>query len=146
MSCKYLLLFSGLSQIMIPCKKGLPISLSDFFVLFYYCIRGYIVEFTKVPATCEIYHTWIHLFHHSPLSSSPPPIPDSFNRSHFPITYMCTQYLHHIHPPTPFPLLFSLPTGTNPPSSPHRHGLFHPPILQLVKEKNDIFCSFKIAI
>jgi hypothetical protein len=27
---------------------------------------------------------------------------------------MCTQYLHYIHPPTPFPHLLSPPTGTNP--------------------------------
>jgi hypothetical protein len=28
---------------------------------------------------------------------------------------MCTQYLHHIHLPTPFPHLLLSPTGTNPP-------------------------------
>jgi hypothetical protein len=26
---------------------------------------------------------------------------------------MCTQYLYHIHPPTPFPHLLPPPTGTN---------------------------------
>jgi hypothetical protein len=33
----------------------------------------------------------------------------------FPFTYMCTQYLHHIHLP-PFPHFFHTPTGTNLPS------------------------------
>jgi hypothetical protein len=28
---------------------------------------------------------------------------------------MYTQYFHYIHPLTPFPHLFPLPTGTNPP-------------------------------
>jgi hypothetical protein len=31
---------------------------------------------------------------------------------------MCTQYLHHIHPPIPFPHLLPPPTDTNhPPTS-----------------------------
>jgi hypothetical protein len=29
---------------------------------------------------------------------------------------MCSQYLHHIHHPIPFPHNLSPPTGTNPPS------------------------------
>jgi hypothetical protein len=32
----------------------------------------------------------------------------------FPFTYMCTQYLHCIHPPMPAPHLLHPPTGTNP--------------------------------
>jgi hypothetical protein len=31
----------------------------------------------------------------------------------FPFTYMYTQYLHHIHLPTPSPHILSHPTGTN---------------------------------
>jgi hypothetical protein len=35
----------------------------------------------------------------------------SFNRSHFSIyIYICTQYLHHIYPPAPFPYILSTPT------------------------------------
>jgi hypothetical protein len=33
----------------------------------------------------------------------------------FPFTFMCTQYLHHIHPPTPFPNLLPLPLVSTPP-------------------------------
>jgi hypothetical protein len=43
----------------------------------------------------------------------------------FPFTYMCTQYLYHIHPPSQFPHLHPPPTGT----IPLRQDLFPPPIL-----------------
>jgi hypothetical protein len=33
----------------------------------------------------------------------------------FPLTYMCTQYLHHIHPPSPFPHLLPTSTGSKTP-------------------------------
>jgi hypothetical protein len=44
-----------------------------------------------------------------PLSFIPslPPYLEQFQQVSFYITYMCTQFLHRIHPPTPFP------TGTN---------------------------------
>jgi hypothetical protein len=65
------------------------------------------VAFTKV--IYQIYHSLIHLPHHSPLSP-PPPIPGTVSTGLiFPFTYMCTQYLHHIHPPTPFPFLLLPP-------------------------------------
>jgi hypothetical protein len=38
----------------------------------------------------------------------------------FIFTYMCTQYLHHIHPPIPFPHKLPPPTGTNLPLPPDR--------------------------
>jgi hypothetical protein len=31
---------------------------------------------------------------------------------------MSTYYFHHIHPPTPFPFILPLPTGTNPQAEP----------------------------
>jgi hypothetical protein len=33
----------------------------------------------------------------------------------FLFAYICTQYLHYIHPSTPFPHLLTPPNGTNPP-------------------------------
>jgi hypothetical protein len=56
-----------------------------------------------------------------------PPSPDSwdsFKGIIFAFTYMCTHFLHHIHPPTPFPCYFCPPTGTNPP--PLEEGLILP--------------------
>jgi hypothetical protein len=44
--------------------------------------------------------------------------------------YMCTQYLHHIHPSTLFPHLLPTPIGINHP----RQDLFHPPILWFWKK------------
>jgi hypothetical protein len=54
------------------------------FYLFIYllllCWVGYIVAFTKVLRIYQIYHTWIYLLHHSPLSS-PTPFLSRFNSS-----------------------------------------------------------------
>jgi hypothetical protein len=60
----------------------------------------------------------------------------------FPFTYMCTQYLHHIHPPTPFLHISPFPLVPTPPPG----RTCSAPILWLCKrkEKNDIFCLFKI--
>jgi hypothetical protein len=78
-----------------------------------------------------VYHTWIHPLHHSPLSL-PPPIPRIVSTDIlFPFTYMCTQYLHHIHPLTPFPHLLLLPPLPTPP----RQDLFHPPVIQFFMRK-----------
>jgi hypothetical protein len=79
------------------------------------------------------------------LNSPPPsffisPLPHSWTASAdtiFPFTYICTQYLHHIHPP-PFPNLLHHPTGTNSP----RQDMFQPPVDWFCvrkEEKNDIF-------
>jgi hypothetical protein len=93
--------------------------------IFYCCAElGYIVAFTKVLTMYQIYHSWIHPLHHSLLSPYPHSW-NSFNRYHFPFTCMCTQYLHHIHPPSPFPHLLTHPTDTTLP----RQDLFHPLIL-----------------
>jgi hypothetical protein len=87
-----------------------------FFFLFFYCAGwGYTVAFTKVLTVYQIYHTWIYLLHHSPLSPFPT-IPGIVSKGIiFPFIYICTQYLHYIHPSTPFPYLFPPPTGTNSP-------------------------------
>jgi hypothetical protein len=45
--------------------------------------------------------------------------------------YMCTQYLHYIHPFTPFPHLFPPPTDTSFP----KQDMFCPPILQFCIRK-----------
>jgi hypothetical protein len=40
-----------------------------FTFFFFYCAEwGYIVAFTKVLTVYQIYHTWMHPLHHSPLS------------------------------------------------------------------------------
>jgi hypothetical protein len=46
----------------------------------------------------------------------PPPLhtQNNFNGSHFPIFIHEYIIFHHIHPPTPFPYVLLLPTGTNP--------------------------------
>jgi hypothetical protein len=79
--------------------------------------------------------------HHSPSSPSPP-IPGLVSTDLiFPFTYMCTQYLHYIHPPTPFPhLLPALLVPTSP-----QAGLFLPPCSPIFekKEKNDIFICLR---
>jgi hypothetical protein len=45
-------------------------------------------------------------------SSFPPSLEEFQKVSFFPFTYMCTQFLHHIYLPTPFPLILPPPTGT----------------------------------
>jgi hypothetical protein len=49
---------------------------------------------------------------------------------------MCSQYLNHIHPSTPFPHLLPSPTGTKHP----KQDLFHPHVLQFCKRKELHFC------
>jgi hypothetical protein len=69
------------------------------------------------------------------LNSPPPPfsfvslpIPGTVSTGIiFAFTYMCTQYLHHIHSPIPFPYLLLVP--------PHRQDLYCPPILRFCKRK-----------
>jgi hypothetical protein len=68
---------------------------------------GYIVAFTEVLKMYQIYNTWIHLLYHSPFLSFP--IHGTVSTDNiFAFTHMCKQYLHHIHPPTPFPATFPL--------------------------------------
>jgi hypothetical protein len=72
---------------------------------------------TKVLTMYQLHHTWTHLVLHSPLSL-PLPIPGILSTGLiFPFTYVCTQYLHHVHPLTPFPHFLHSPTDTNLPSN-----------------------------
>jgi hypothetical protein len=62
----------------------------------------------------------------------------------FPFTYICAQYLHYVHSPSPFPLFFSPLTDTNT----SRQDLLHSPVLQFCirkkeKEKKDIFACVR---
>jgi hypothetical protein len=103
-----------------------------FIYLFNCCAGlGYIVAFTKVLKIYQIYHTWIHSIHHSPLTS--PHSWNSFNRYHFSICihsiWTIFTLLLHLLPLVPHPvagrtcsvLLFS----------------------DFVKEKNDIFVCIR---
>jgi hypothetical protein len=60
--------------------------------------------FYKSSYTISKYHTWILLLHDSHLSWLPHSW-NSFNTYYFLLTYMCTRYLFHSHPPIPFPYL-----------------------------------------
>jgi hypothetical protein len=75
----------------------------------------------------------------------PFPILELFQKICFLFKYMCTQYLHHIHPPTFFPYHLPPHTGINP--FPHpRVGPVLPsysPILY--KKKTRYLCLHKIA-
>jgi hypothetical protein len=102
---------------------------------FFYCYAGwgYIMPLIKVLIIYQIYHTWIHPLHHSPLSPILGTVPTGII---FPFTNRLTQYLHYIHPPMPFPHL--LPPPLVPPSSP-RQDLFCPPSLRFfLKKKRDV--------
>jgi hypothetical protein len=80
--------------------------------------------------------------HHSPLFS-PPPIPGIVSTGIiFQFTVMCTQYLHYIHPPTPFLHLLTPSYWYQP--HPIRQNLF-PSSCSLVLQKKWHFCLFKIA-
>jgi hypothetical protein len=48
---------------------------------------------------------------------------------------MCTQYLHHVHPPIPFPQLLLPSTSTSLP----RQDMFHLPVLWFCKRKKNNF-------
>jgi hypothetical protein len=73
-----------------------------FYAFLLLCWVGVHWHLQKFLQYIEIYHTWIHPLHHSPLSPSPPHSWNSFKRNHFSFTYMCTQYLHCSLPPMPF--------------------------------------------
>jgi hypothetical protein len=112
----------------------LPIGTTSALCFFFFnCCTGwgYIVAFTTVPTIYQIYHHWIHPLHHSPLSS-PPPIPAVVSTGLiFPFTYMHTQYLHYIHPPTPFLHLLCFPLVSTSPDRTCSNLLF----CDFVKEK-----------
>jgi hypothetical protein len=113
--------------------------------LFSYAGCGYIVAFTKNLTIYQIYHSVSHPLHHFPLA------PPTSNHGIVSIgiictfTYMCTQYLHRIHPLVPFPHLLPPPIDTNHLPSPQAH-FFHPSIPRFCKRKKEWhFSLFKIA-
>jgi hypothetical protein len=99
-----------------------------FCFIYLLCWRGTLWHLQSVNA---LYHS--HLL--------PFPIPGTVATAIiFPFVYICTQYLYYIHPPTPFPHILPLPTGTNYP----RQDLFCPTVLWFCKRKKLTFL-FKIA-
>jgi hypothetical protein len=113
-----------------------PIS-SKLEIYFYCCAVGKLwhlkkfLQYTKY-IIAEFTHSTILLY-----TSSPHPGIVSTGLI-FPLTYMCTQYLNYIQPPTYFPYIFPHPTGTNPSTS--RQGLFCPPVLCFCKKKDIFVC------
>jgi hypothetical protein len=102
---------------------------------------GYIVAFTKVPKIYQIYHTWIHPLHHSPLSYHPL-IPGIVSTGFiFPFTYMWTYYLYCVCLPTPLSPLFLLPLLLMPPDRTCSTFL----LSDFIKEKKWHFRLFKIT-
>jgi hypothetical protein len=61
----------------------------------------------------------------------------------FPFTYMCTQYLDHIHPRTPFPHLLTLPLIQIPQTGPVLPSYS---LILLKKKKKRHLCLFKVSI
>jgi hypothetical protein len=114
------------------------VKLITIFHFFIVVVWGYIVAFIKVLTIYQIYHRWIHTLHHSPLFPYPLISRMVSTSIIFPLTSICTSYLHYIHPPMPFPHLLLALTGTNPPTPVRTCStlLFS----DFVKEnKNDIF-------
>jgi hypothetical protein len=116
--------------------KEMWLFLSDSYYLFIFIVLGYIVGFTKVLTIYQVYHSWIHPLHLSPLS---PPHPwNSFNRSHFSI---------YIHVCTVFGLyssLYTLCPHPPPPTVPTPDTIFSALLFSdYVKEKHDIFVCLK---
>jgi hypothetical protein len=109
-----------------PCLPTNTWSLPWFkrFFSFFNCCAGWgcIVAFPKVLTIHQIYQSWIHLLHHSPLSSSPIPVTVSTGII-FLFTYTCTPYLYQIHSSTRFPDLLPPATATNPPKKDMSHPL-----------------------
>jgi hypothetical protein len=116
-----------------------------FFPLFFLWWVGYIVAFVKIVTMHQKYHTWFTSS--TILVYLPLPIPGIVSTGLiFPFTYVCTQYLHCIHPTMPFPHPFPPPTG----ATAHLHHSTCLPVLfsDFVKKKKKKwhFCLFKIAI
>jgi hypothetical protein len=86
--------------------------LSPCFLHFYCAGWGYIVAFTKVLTIYQIYNIWTHPIHCSHLPPPPPNLRIVSVGIIFAFTYMYTQFLYHIHPPTPFPQHLPPRTGT----------------------------------
>jgi hypothetical protein len=56
---------------------------------------------------------------------------------------MCTKYLCHIHPPTPFPHILSPPTGTNPLPTRTCSTLLFSDLVEVKRKKNDVFACLR---
>jgi hypothetical protein len=115
-------------------QKTFPFNIHVLFFLYvlYYAGWVYIVISTKVLIIYQIYHTWIHPLHRSPLF---PCSRNSFNRYHFSF---------YIHVYTVFALYLPSYTLSLPPPPPigtnSRQDLFCPPVLWFCKRKTkDIF-------
>jgi hypothetical protein len=109
---------------------NLPSLFSFFF--FFFIMLGLHCGVCK--SSYNIYHTSIHPLHHSPII--PHPISGTVSAGLiFTFAYMCTQYLHHIHPPTPFPNMFPTHIGYRPPDRSCSALLFS----DFVKEKKKTF-------
>jgi hypothetical protein len=125
------------------------VSQERIFFPFLYCCSwwGYIVAFTKVLTMYQLYHTWIHHFHHSP--SSPFPIHGIVTIVIIAFTYRCTHFLHHIHPSTLFPHHLFLPAGANPPPQEGPVSPSYSPLLQERKDKKKnmtfLFVWYKVS-
>jgi hypothetical protein len=91
------------------------------------------VAFTKALTICQLCHSWVHTLCHSPGIV--------LTGLTFPFTYMCTQYLHHILLPTPFPY----PPSSHWYQSP-KQDLLCLLLSDFVKEKKWHFCLFKVTL
>jgi hypothetical protein len=125
------------------CRGGLLSGILFFKLKNTFLFWGYIVAFTKLLTIYQIYHSWSHPIHCSPLFH-PAPIPGIVSVNViFTCTYMCTQYQHYIHPPTPTPHILPTLTSTYPP----RQDLFCLPVLRFCKRKKKWhFCLSKISV
>jgi hypothetical protein len=83
---------------------------------------------------CGIYKAFYNVSNILCLNSPHPLIPGIVSaRITFAFIYMCTNFLHHIHPPIPFSHHIPPSTGANP--NPGQHLFYHSLALQ--------FCSIK---
>jgi hypothetical protein len=104
-------------------------------------IKYIILEFSHPPPTALLY------------PPPPHPIPGTVSKGIiFSFAYMCTYFLHCIHPPTTFPRHLPYPTSINP-CTPPSQDLFSPPVLWFCrwkkrkdKKKNMAFFLFLIHV
>jgi hypothetical protein len=87
-----------------------------YFILLYYCIGGTLWHLQKF---LTIYHSSVHLLHHSPLLPPPPNSWNSFNMSHFFHLHTCVYNVSTIFVfLQPFLISSPPPMGTNPKTGP----------------------------